>query len=212
MVLKTMEKYYTFNQKIANPKVKIIKKTNYFQGYFRIDKYSLSHSGYNGTDIKVDREVFERGHAGCVLPYDKNTDTIIFIEQFRVGAFISGLNPWLLEFPAGIIEKGETSEEMINREAKEEAGLTFSKLIFVQKYLASPGGSTETICLYLGLTDISKISGGGGVISEGEDIRTILIPRKEAFDMCKKGLISNASTIIALQWFELNYEKIVNKL
>jgi len=66
---------------------KIINHDIIFQGYFRIEKYSLQHEQYAGDWTQTfQREIFERGSAVAVLPYDPIRDRVVLIEQFRAGA------------------------------------------------------------------------------------------------------------------------------
>src|SRR5215468_4959557 len=61
----------------------IIDKSTAFQGYFRIDRYRFRHRLFGGGwSGEVVREVFERGHAVGVLPYDPERDSVVLIEQF----------------------------------------------------------------------------------------------------------------------------------
>ena len=66
---------------------------------------------------ELTREVFERGHAVAVLPFDPARRQVVLIEQFRVGALGVVDDPWLLEPVAGIIESGESAPEVARREA-----------------------------------------------------------------------------------------------
>ena len=126
--------------------VQILAKTTEYQGYFRIDAYQLRHRLHRGGltgDIR--REVFERGRAAAVLLYDPGLDSVVLVEQFRIGALSAGENPWVVEIVAGIIEEGETAPEVARREALEEAGCTVTDLLPIHDYLVSPGCSSETV-------------------------------------------------------------------
>jgi ADP-ribose pyrophosphatase len=150
------------------------------------------------------RELFERGHAVGLLPYDPDRDQVVLIEQFRIGAYAIGWDPWLLEVVAGIIEEGEKLDEVARREGKEETGLVVSELEPIAHYLVSPGGTTETCALYCGRVDASKAEGFHGVAAEHEDIRVMALPAEEAIALLEKGRIANAAAVIALQWLALN--------
>ncbi len=190
---------------MAADDVEIIAKTTPFQGYFRIDRYSLRHRRFDGGWSRpVTREVFERGHAAAVLPYDPARDTVALIEQFRIGALAAGLPPWQIETVAGIIEPGEAAEEVVRREAVEEAGCTLGELVPITRYLVSPGGTSETCALFCGRVDSAGLGGLHGVGSEDEDIRVSVMPADEAIAMIADGRVANAVTIIALQWLSLN--------
>ncbi len=189
--------------------LEIIDKTTVFQGFFRIDKYSLTHRLFAGGWSKpVVREIFERGHAVAVLPYNPQTDQVVLIEQLRAGAVESPNGPWLLEVVAGMIDKQETAEEVARREALEEAGLTLEKLLPALSYLSSPGGSTERIDVFLGRFSGEVQTGIFGLEEEQEDIRVHVFSREEALQLLSDGVIDNAATVIALQWLALNLPKI----
>ena len=145
-----------------------------------------------------------RHDAVCVLPYDPQRDEVVLIEQFRIGAMGRTGNPWLVEMVAGLIDKDEQPEEVAHREAEEEAGLTFSALWPITKYFPSPGGSTEFVHLYLGRCDSSGAGGVHGLEEEAEDIRVTPWAFEDALQAVRDGKISNAASIIALQWLALN--------
>ncbi|MCK7552006.1 MULTISPECIES: NUDIX domain-containing protein [Marinobacter] len=185
--------------------VKVEKRETVFQGFFRMDKLWLTHPRFDGRDMPVfTRELFIRGDATCVLPYDPERDEVVLLEQFRLGAMDRGQSPWLLELVAGMNEAGETPEDVAQREGQEEAGLTFSSLEKICNYLVSPGGTTELIHLYCGRISTESAGGLFGVEHEHEDIRAHVVSADEAIAMIADGRINNAAAIIALQWLQLN--------
>ncbi|HTN34852.1 MAG TPA: NUDIX domain-containing protein [Marinobacter sp.] len=185
--------------------VKIEKRETVFQGFFRMDKLWLKHPRFDGRDMPVfTRELFIRGDATCVLPYDPIRDEIVLLEQFRLGALGRDQSPWLLELVAGMNEQGETSEQTAQREGQEEAGLTFRRLDRICSYMVSPGGTTEMIHLYCGLISTAAAGGIFGVEQEHEDILAHVFSADQAIAMIYNGQINNAAAIIALQWLELN--------
>ena len=188
--------------------VEIITKKNKYRGFFAIDEYQLRHKLYQGGYSKtLTREIFERGDAVGLLPYDPNTDSIVLIEQFRLGAINNHDTPWQLEIIAGMFGKQEQPIEVAIREAKEEANLTVEtkNVSKIMNYLSSSGGSTECLHLYCGLIDSCNVGGVYGLEEEGEDILVHVIQRTEAYKLLENGKITNAATIIALQWLMLNY-------
>jgi ADP-ribose pyrophosphatase len=89
---------------MIDPRVEILDQTVGYNGYFRIERYRLRHRLFSGTwSRELVREVFERGHAAAVLPYDPVLDQVVLIEQFRIGALQTPGDPWLVEIVAGII-------------------------------------------------------------------------------------------------------------
>jgi ADP-ribose pyrophosphatase len=197
-------------QQFSVKDVQIISKETLYQGFFKMVKYAFKHKLFAGgwSDV-VEREIFERGHAVAVLPYDPVLDEFVIIEQIRIGALPTSSTPWLLEIVAGIIDEGETPEDVCCREAKEEAGLDIQKLHKALSYLASPGGTTERLHIYVGLVDASNAKGIHGLEYESEDILVHRVPTSLAFDWINQGKIENAATLIALQWFAMNKQQVL---
>lgn len=189
--------------------VEILEKTTAYEGYFRIDRYRLRHRRFDGGWTRdLMREVFERGHAAGVLLYDPDRDMVVLIEQFRPGAFAAGLDPWLIEIVAGIIDAGETPDGVVRREAREEADRAVTDLKPIGTCLLSPGGSTETCALFLGRVDAREAGGVHGLEHEGEDIRVLPMPADEAFALIDSGRINNAITLISLQWLRVHRDAV----
>jgi len=194
------------------PAVEIVERRTCYQGFFRMEHFRLRHRLYNGEMSPVmSRELFERGHAAAVLPYDPALDRIVLLEQFRIGALEERGGPWLLEIVAGMIETGESAPEVIAREMQEEAGCSLLALEPICEYLVSPGGTSERISLYCGRVDASGVGGIHGLPEEGEDIRVSTVSYAEAMILLREGRINSASPIIALQWLELNRDRIRQK-
>jgi ADP-ribose pyrophosphatase len=192
--------------------VEIVDQSTVFQGFFTINTYKFRHRLYKGGWSEVvTREMFERGHAVVVLPYNAKTDEIVLIEQIRLGALPSSATPWLLEAVAGMIGEGESHEEVARREAMEEAGLELGKLWPILSYLSSPGGTTERIHLFLGELTHPVTTGIFGLAEEHEDIKVHQVPLAKAQQMLAAGLIDNAATVIALQWLALHHSEVQAK-
>ncbi|MBL0445121.1 ADP-ribose diphosphatase [Aeromonas veronii] len=186
--------------------VKIIEKSAGYNGFFKVNVYRLQHRLFaGGWNQPIVRELFERGHAAALLPYDPVRDQIVLVEQFRIGAMETCSTPWLLELVAGIIDPGEVAEDVVRREAVEEAGIEVARCEHAISYLVSPGGSTERIEVFVGEVDASKASGLHGLADEGEDIRVHVVSREQAYAWLKEGRIDNAASVIALQWLALNH-------
>lgn len=189
--------------------VEIIEKQVCYEGFFRIERYHLKHRLYDGSwSGEIVRELFERGHAAAVLPYDPLRDEVVLIEQFRVGALNSPGGPWLKEIVAGVIDGDETTEDVVRREAVEEAGCIITELIHICEYLVSPGGTSEIISLYCGKVDATGVGGIHGLDEENEDIKVTAIPYSDAIELMNNGKINSASPIMALQWLALNHQRV----
>src|SRR5690349_456690 len=111
----------------AHETAELVRHEVAYQGYFKVGRYFFRHSLHRGGQSGViSREVFERGQAGAVLPYDPARDEVVLIRQFRAGSYVAGHHPFTWETVAGSIEDCETADTMIRREAVEEAGLAVS--------------------------------------------------------------------------------------
>ena len=176
-----------------------------FEKYFRLDEYSITHELFGGGSSPVfTREIFERGVVVAVLPFDPQRGKVVLIEQFRAGAIDDADGPWLIECVAGVIDAGESEEQVALRESHEEAGCTISKLETISRYYVSPGGTTEHCSLFCGIVDSEGVGGIHGLPHEHEDIRVMVIDAVQAYAWVREGRIRSSASIIALQWLELN--------
>ncbi|AVX00025.1 ADP-ribose diphosphatase [Vibrio vulnificus] len=185
--------------------VEVLSKEPLFQGFFKMIKYRFRHKLFaGGWSNVIEREMFERGHAAAMLPYDPIRDEVVLIEQIRVGA-LEHQHPWQLEIVAGMIDRDESADDVVRREAQEEAGLEVGQLVSVVSYYPSAGGCSEKLDVFIGEVDASKAHGIHGLDYEDEDIRVHVMTREQAYDLVKHGKIENGASIIALQWLELNH-------
>ena len=120
----------------------------------------------------------------------------------------AGWRPWQFEVVAGIIEAGESPDDVARRETREETGREVLDLLPICRYLVSPGGATESVALFCARVDSRDADGIFGLAHEGENIRVTAIPFAEASAMLADGRIQNALGIISLQWLALNRERI----
>ncbi len=180
-----------------------------FQGYFRIEKFHLNHEKYaGGWTGSFTREIFERGSAVAVIPYDPLRDEVVLIEQFRSGAIGTMETPWMKEIVAGIIEDGEDEQDVARRETLEEAGCDIVELEKISQYYVSPGGTTEQCLLYYGRVDSTDVGGVFGLDHEFEDIRVEAVAFDQANAWLEDGTINSAASIIGLQWLSLNRDRL----
>jgi len=191
--------------------VKIISKTTVYSGFFKVVNYTFQHKLFEGGwSSNVQREMFERGHAAALIPYDPVTDKVVMIEQIRVGA-LENDNPWQLEIVAGIIDVNESPEDVVKREALEEAGIEVDKVELITSYYPSSGGCSEKLDVFVGLVDATSASGVHGLDYEDEDIKVHVFSRTDAYQLVKDGKIENGASIMALQWLELNHEELKSR-
>ena len=180
-------------------------------GFFKVDHYQIEHALFaGGRTAKFSRELFERGEASAVLLYDPVKDLVVLTEQYRIGAALDDrqASPWLLEVVAGMMEAGESAEDVARREAEEEAGCSPDELIPISSYWSSPGGTSEKVHLYCALIDSTGLGGIHGLEHEQEDILVRVVPFAVAYNGIESGEINNAATIIALQWLKLRHNEL----
>lgn len=172
------------------------------KGFYRIEKIKFKHDLFEGgqSDM-VDREQFVRGNVVAVLAHDPKLDKVALVEQFRIGARNRPGHPWLIEVIAGMIEAGEQPHDVAVREAYEEAGIKLENVKQVMHYLASPGSTSEEIFLFYAHADLSDAKGVFGLDEETEDILLHVVDADEAIGMMDEGIVCNALSIVALQWF-----------
>ena len=193
--------------------VTVVSKRSCYQGFFKLEEYEVKHKRFDGgQSTLIKREIFERGDAVVLMPYDPVNDTVVMIEQFRPGALRFGGTPWLLVFVAGMFGENEQPTDVAIREAKEEANLdiTPENTTFIMKYLSSPGGMTEAIHLYAAIVDSSQTKAGEvfGLANENEDILVHVLPFSDAIALLEEGKITNAASVIGLQWLQLHRQSL----
>ncbi|GEA50551.1 ADP-ribose pyrophosphatase [Vibrio inusitatus NBRC 102082] len=197
--------YPTFH----NDDVEILTTDTLFKGFFSLVKVKFRHRLFaGGWSEEIERELFERGHAVAMLPYDPVSDQVVMVEQIRVGA-LGETRPWQLEIVAGMLDKeGEDPIDVAKREAVEEAGLDVTQIEHISGYYPSAGGCSERLELFVGQIKAPTSAGLFGLASEGEDICVHILTREEAYEMVESGTIENAASIIAIQWLMLNHQQL----
>lgn len=182
--------------------LEILEREICFQGFYRLERLRLRHRLFaGGMSPPIVREVIEKGDVAAVLLFDPKRDEVVMIEQFRVGARDDPRGPWLLEIVAGLIEPGETPEEVARREALEEADCVVSELLPISTFYVTPAKSSQRAHLYLGRVDSARAGGVHGLAHEGEDIRVVCLPSAQAVTLAEQGRTDSAWPLIALFWF-----------
>ena len=195
--------------KFTRSDVEVIRRKEMYRDFFYVEKVFLRHKLFNGGWGKeIGRELFVRGEAVGVVLYDPKLDLIGLVEQFRIGAMNEPNGPWCYEVVAGMVEAGESPEEVALRELVEEANIKPFSLEYICNYLSSPGGSDEKLHLYCGLCDLSNAGGIFGLPEEGEDIRVHTLAANDVFAELLDGAFNNAAAIICLQWLQMNRQRL----
>ncbi|APH54265.1 ADP-ribose pyrophosphatase [Granulibacter bethesdensis] len=194
--------------------IKIKSRHIAWKGRYAVELISFRNRRFDGAWSGLQRwEIWRRGKASAVLPYDPASDTVILIEQIRIAALAAGLEPVMTEIPAGMRDSGEDPAETAHRECLEETGLTLKRLIHAGNYLLTPGGSDETLSLYIGEANSPALyhgdyAGTGGLRAENEDIRIRVVPARQAIEAAIAGQFSNVVTTVALLWLAAQRDRI----
>ncbi|SUT90769.1 ADP-ribose diphosphatase [[Actinobacillus] rossii] len=191
--------------------IEIISSEKLYEGFYDMRKIQFRHKlfagGWSGV---VTRELLVKGAASAVIAYDPKLDNVVLVEQVRIGAYDPQLStsPWLFELIAGMIETGETPENVALRESQEEAGIEIEHLQLALRVWDSPGGTFERIYLFAGKVDSTKAQGLHGLAEEHEDIRVHVVSRETAYEWVQQGKIDNGIAVMGLQWLQLNYRRL----
>jgi len=185
--------------------VRVLDDTLVWSGHYAMRRLTLQHRRFAGNwSGPILREIFERGDAVAVLPYDPQSDSLVMIEQFRPGAMRGDDSPWMLELIAGVVESGETDADVVHREAMEEAACELSQLEPIATVFPSAGACSEQVRIFCGRVSRAAIGELHGLQEEGEDILVHSVPREQALQMLRDDQIPNGHTLIALQWLQIH--------
>lgn len=203
-----MSEIQQFNQR----DIEILNEDVVYDGFFTLKKIQFKHKLFAGGESGVvTRELLIKGAAAAVIAYDPKKDAVVLVEQVRIGAAYHpepNRSPWLLELIAGMVEKGERSEDVALRESEEEAGVSVTNLTHCLSVWDSPGGVVERIHLFAGKVDSTKAKGIHGLACENEDIRVHVVKREQAYHWMCEGKIDNSIAVMGLQWLQLNYAQL----
>lgn len=182
-------------------KIKNLSATLLNRSWTTLQKFTFELETSPGIWEQQVREAYDRGNGVCALLYNTDKMTILLVKQFRLPTYLNGNSDGtLLEVCAGKLSSEEDPLEGIRREVFEELGhgsLQFEKVL--EAYM-SPGSVTEMIHFYLAeYSSTTRLSEGGGLKEEQENIEVIELPIKHLSQMISSGEIKDAKTIILIQ-------------
>jgi ADP-ribose pyrophosphatase len=194
---------------MQHPDVQVISREQVADGFLKIYRYRMRQRRFDGSwSGEVRREICDRGGAVAVLLYDPDRDSVVMVEQFRVGAAYAGEPAWLMEIVAGMTEPGEDPQSVARRETQEEAGVEIGELIPVCDYFPSPGAFSEFVGIFCARVDSTKVPDHGGLAEEQEDLRLHVIPYARAVDLLDTNHLNNSAAIIAIGWLVRHRERL----
>lgn len=185
------------------PGLEIREDSIVYNGRFAMQIVRFTYERFDGTRSgELTWELWRRGPAVVVLPYDPWSDRIALIEQFRLPAHAAGFQPIMKECVAGLCEPGEDMEATARREVREESGLEPDLLEPIGKFMLMQGGSDENVQLYCARVRLPEAGEAGtyGLADEHEDIRLTVLPAERAFALLDTHGMQNATGALALWW------------
>ena len=168
--------------------------------WYTLKRATYDFQGSGGAWLEQQREVYDRGNGATILLRDETRDTVLLTRQFRMPAYLNGHpDGMLIEAPAGLLD-GDDAEAAIRREAEEETGYRVDSVVRIGEYFMSPGSVTERVAFFTGsYRRGERISEGGGVEGEGEDIEVLEVTLAEAIAMVERGEIVDGKTVLLLR-------------
>lgn len=183
-----------------NPEIEITETKLLSDNWYVLNKVTFNYKKENQPVEAHIREVYDRGNGAGILLYNSSKKTVILTRQFRLPTFLNGNKTgMMIEVCAGLLDK-ENAEQAIIRETEEETGYRLSKVQKVIETYMSPGSVTEILYLFVGeYNESMKVSEGGGLDAEQENIEVLEFTFEEAYAMIESGEITDAKTIMLLQ-------------
>jgi len=172
--------------------------------YYTLKSVTFEYRRANGEWQTQSREIFDRGNAATLLPYNLATRTVVLVRQFRYPPYVNGHDDLMIEAAAGMLDDA-SPETRIRAEAEEETGYRLGEVRKIFEAFMSPGAITEKLHFFVAEYEASmRVGAGGGIADEGEDIEVLELPIDSALAMIADGRIADAKTIMLLQYAALH--------
>lgn len=186
--------------------IKIEKEEVLSNDKYKLDKITFSYTDKNGKRQQKKNEVYNMGNATTVLLYNKEKKTVLLTKQFRLPSYLNGnASGLLIETCAGKLDD-ESPEEGIKREIEEEMGYKVPAVQKIMEAYTTPGSVAELIYFFVAeYKDSMKVSDGGGLKTEQEEVEVLELPFTTALQMMQSNEIKDAKTIMLLQYAQLHH-------
>ncbi len=155
---------------------------------FRGRVFEVTTDTVREGDKIYSRDVVRHPGSAVIIPVFQD-GTVALVCQYRHPAV-----RYLLEAPAGTLNRDERPEEGAGRELEEELGFVAGKLELLMEFWVSPGFCEEKMWLYLA-TDMTKTQ---QQLEDDEIVEVVRIPFSQALEMITNGEIEDAKTIVGL--------------
>jgi ADP-ribose pyrophosphatase len=150
----------------------------------RIDRDRVELPNGRTTEL----EMVRHPGAAAIVPFVSDEE-ILLVRQFRYAA--SG---FILEVPAGTLNKGEAPEACARREVEEEVGHRAGRLEKLGAIFTTPGFTDEIIHLYVA-RDLTPVRQN---LDHDEVLTVERVPFRRALEMIREGGIVDGKSICAL--------------
>ena len=190
---------------MRNRRVKNIRTEVLSDHWYTLNKITFDYQSNNGHWVTQTRESYDRGNGAAILLYNSEKKTVVLTKQFRMPSYVNGNESgYLIEVAAGLLD-GDNPEDCIKKEVEEETGYRIKEVKKVIEAYSSPGSVTEILHCFIGeYTKDMKVSDGGGLESETEDIEVLEMPFKDVLELMESGMIKDMKTIILLQYAQIH--------
>lgn len=198
----------------AHPGLTVLSDEVVWDGRFPLQRIRFRRPRFDGAESGIQTwELWRRGGAVAVLPWDPWTDRVALIEQFRLPALAAGFDPVMVECPAGLMEPTEDPAEAARRELLEETGLVADRMLPMGRYILNQGGSDENITIFLARTRLPEPGPAGthGLDHEHEDIRLMVLDAADAIAMLDDNRMANATGALCLSGFARRRAGLLNE-
>jgi nudix-type nucleoside diphosphatase (YffH/AdpP family) len=185
--------------------IKIISTEILSDNWYTLKKVTFNITEPNGNILRQEREAYDRGNGAVILLYNRENKTVVLTRQFRMPTYINGNETgYMIEACAGLLDE-DNPEDCIRRETEEETGFKVSQVTKIFEAYMSPGSVTEILYFFVAeYNKDMKVTEGGGLDAEHENIEVLELPAADALNMIKTGEIRDAKTIMLLQYAQIN--------
>jgi len=186
-------------------KIRNIKKQLLSDNWYTLNKYSYDYQKPTGEWERQEREAYDRGNGATILLYNAEKQSVILTRQFRLPTFVNGnADGMMVETCAGLLDENN-AEDCIIKETEEETGYKIDKVKKIFQSYMSPGSVTEVIHFFVAeYSDAMKVSDGGGLEHEQENIEVLELKFDDAYAMIESGEIRDGKTIMLLQYAKIH--------
>ncbi len=173
--------------------------------WYTLRKVTYEYLNKNGQWETHEREAYDRGNGATILLYNTKTKKIVLTNQFRLPTYVNGNDSgMMIETCAGLLDQ-DNPEDCIKKETQEETGYKITKVKKIFEAYMSPASVTEIVYFFIAeYSKEMKISEGGGLEEEQENIEVLELDFKQALEMMDAGTIKDAKTIMLLQYAKIH--------